>query len=173
MKLKYIKLAGNKMEFQEFDIKDLKDDVGLPLTFPHVPKLKSLEEIKEYIFNMDMSMIFFKMTDEECAGDLGLLWDDEDAAFAINQYRQYLYLIRKYDTNISPTLAIDAVWHNHILDTRKYVQDCQAIFGHYLHHFPYFGSRDEEDRKHLEMAFENTKMLFKKEFNVDIAKDVE
>ena len=161
------------MEFKEFDVKDIEGNVELPLTFPHVPKLASLEEVKEYIFNMDMSMIFFKMTDEECAGELGLLWDEEDAAFAINQYRQYLYLIRKYNKNISPTLAIDAVWHNHILDTRKYVQDCQAIFGIYLHHYPYFGSRDDEDREHLEFAFENTKMLFKKEFGVDISEDIE
>ncbi len=160
------------MEFKEFDVKDIKGKVELPLSFTHVPKLASLEEIKDYIFNMDMSMIFFKMTDEECAGELGLLWE-EDAAFAINQYRQYLYLIRKYNKNISHTLAIDAVWHNHILDTRKYVQDCQAIFGLYLHHYPYFGSRDDEDREHLEMAFENTKILFKKEFNVDITKDAE
>lgn len=161
------------MEIKAFDIKDIEGDLELPLQFSHVPKLTHLEEIKDYIFNMDMSMIFFKMTDEESAGELGLLWEEEDAAFAINQYRQYLFLIRKYNSNISPTLAIDAVWHNHILDTRKYVQDCQAVFGFYLHHFPYFGSRDEEDRKHLEMAFENTKMLFKKEFGVDIAKEVE
>jgi hypothetical protein len=161
------------MEIKEFDIKDIEGNLELPLQFPQLAKLTHLEEIKDYIFNMDMSMIFFKMTNEESAGELGLLWEEEDAAFAINQYRQYLFLIRKYNTNISPTLAIDAVWHNHILDTRKYVQDCQAVFGFYLHHFPYFGSRDEEDRAHLEMAFENTKMLFKKEFGVDIAEDTE
>ncbi|MCZ4279694.1 glycine-rich domain-containing protein-like [Kiloniella laminariae] len=148
--------------------KDLTGNLWLPLKIEGIRHLEQLEEVRDYIFTMDMSMIFFKMTNEESAGELGLLWEEEDAKFAINQYRQYLYLIRKYEANISPTLAIDAVWHNHILDTRKYVKDCQVIFGHYLHHFPYFGSRSTEDRRQLEIAFGNTQKLFLEEFGVDI-----
>ncbi|WP_020591556.1 glycine-rich domain-containing protein [Kiloniella laminariae] len=148
--------------------KDLTGNLWLLLQIESIKHLEQLEEVRDYIFTMDMSMIFFKMTNEESAGELGLLWEEDDAKFAINQYRQYLYLIRKYEANISPTLAIDAVWHNHILDTRKYVRDCQVIFGHYLHHFPYFGSRSTEDRRQLEIAFGNTQKLFLEEFGVDI-----
>lgn len=158
------------MELRDVTVADIHDNMELPLTISGIDTLENLEEIREYIFGMDMSMILYKMTDEESAGELGLLWEREDAEFAINQYRQYLYLVRKYDTHISPTLAIDAVWHNHILDTRKYVRDCQVIFGHYLHHFPYFGNRGDDDRRQLELAFENTQRLFLEEYGVDVTR---
>ncbi|RED50759.1 glycine-rich domain-containing protein [Aestuariispira insulae] len=158
------------MELLDVTVADIHDDMALPLGIPNILTLQNMEEIRDYIFNMDMSMILYKMTDEESAGELGLLWERADAEFAINQYRQYLYLVRKYETHISPTLAIDAVWHNHILDTRKYVRDCQVIFGRYLHHFPYFGNRDEEDRRQLDIAFENTKRLFRAEYGVDVTR---
>lgn len=157
------------MELLAIDVEGIEDNLRLPLNLQGIRFLDRLEDAKDYIFGMDMSMILFKMTNEESAGELGLLWDKEDAEFAIEQYRQYLYLLRKYDADISPTLAIDAVWHNHILDTRKYVADCQTIFGFYLHHFPYFGSRSQEDRRQLERAFENTNRLFKDEFGIDLA----
>ncbi len=157
------------MPIVDIVVEGAEQDIHLPLNIQGVNRITGLQEVKSYIFNMDMSMIFTKMTNQESAGELGLLWEEEDAEFAINQYRQYLYILKKYPKkNSSPTLAIDAVWHNHILDTRMYVQDCQAIFGSYLHHYPYFGSRGEEDRRQLKLAFENTKQLFKKEFNVDI-----
>ena len=157
------------MDITEIYVQGAEDDLSLPLNLPQVRTLTQLEEIKEYIFSMDMSMIFEKMTDPELAGELGLVWEPEDADFAITQYRQYLYILRKYpEKNCSPSLAMDAVWHNHILDTRKYVLDCQIIFGEYLHHYPYFGSRGENDRAELFKAFDNTKRVFKAEFNVDI-----
>ena len=125
------------MQLSKVDVKGLNGDVTLPLTINGIKQLETLEDVKKYVFNMDMSMIFRKMTDEIWAGEIGILWEVEDAEYAINQYRQYLYLVKKYETNIAPTIAVDAVWHNHILDTRKYIKDCQIIFGHYLHHYPY------------------------------------
>ena len=47
----------------------------------------------------------------------------------------------------------------HILDTRKYAADCEAAFGHFVHHFPYLGLRGEEDTKALEAAFVNMQQL--------------
>lgn len=35
-----------------------------------------------------------------------------------------------------PNKQIDEMWHEHILDTRKYSDDCQTVFGYYLHHTP-------------------------------------
>ena len=40
---------------------------------------------------------------------------------------------------IVPTLTIDEFWHAHILDTRAYMADCKALFGKYMHHYPYSG----------------------------------
>jgi hypothetical protein len=53
-----------------------------------------------------------------------------------------------------PNRFIDEFWHAHILDTEKYAKDCQQVFGQYFHHYPYYGMRNEEDRKDwLENAY--------------------
>lgn len=31
---------------------------------------------------------------------------------------------------------VDVIWHAHILHTKRYADDCQAYFGHFLHHTP-------------------------------------
>lgn len=81
------------------------------------------------------------------------------------QYRRFLVLNLKYpDHNIVPTKEVDAFWHAHILDTEKYATDCHAIFGYFLHHFPYFGMRGKEDAQNLQEAFARTKELYLKEF---------
>lgn len=38
--------------------------------------------------------------------------------------------------HLQPTHVVDIFWHTHILFTRKYFKDCEAIFGQYLHHEP-------------------------------------
>ena len=59
-----------------------------------------------------------------------------------------------------PSKDIDIFWHTHILDTQKYMADCETLFGKYFHHFPYFGMRGEKDRINLEEAFSETDELY-------------
>ncbi|HSW20197.1 MAG TPA: hypothetical protein VLJ86_23450, partial [Ramlibacter sp.] len=59
---------------------------------------------------------------------------------------------------------IDRFWHMHILDTRKYAADCEASFGHFVHHFPYLGLRGEEDAQALQAAFLQMQALYVQEF---------
>jgi hypothetical protein len=76
-----------------------------------------------------------------------------------------LYIWRKYPGgNFAPPEEVDDFWHGHILDTRRYFNDCQVIFGQYLHHFPYFGMRGQDDRASLEEAFINLQRVYKAEF---------
>lgn len=35
-----------------------------------------------------------------------------------------------------PSLAVDEIWHRHILDTKSYQRDCQQWFGTFIHHQP-------------------------------------
>lgn len=72
------------------------------------------------------------------------------------QYRQFLKLSALSGSVVVPTKLIDTFWHAHILDTRKYAEDCDLIFGHFLHHFPYFGMRGEQDRENLQKSFVDT-----------------
>ena len=55
-------------------------------------------------------------------------------------------------------------WHFHILDTLKYQEDCDNIFGYFLHHFPYFGMRGQEDEANLKEAWNSTISLYEKTF---------
>lgn len=52
-------------------------------------------------------------------------------------YKSFLWLKMNYPhLALSPTDIIDSFWHEHILDTQKYFNDCNLLFGRYLHHTP-------------------------------------
>jgi hypothetical protein len=92
-------------------------------------------------------------------------WDKADALVAIKLYKRFLWLIFQYGSQhpIVPTKEIDEVWHNHILHTKQYHNDCQKIFGRYLHHMPSDGS--EADTQQLAENFKKTRDLYFQEFN--------
>lgn len=92
-------------------------------------------------------------------------WTREQTTRAIARYLMFLCLIYLYPNRpVVPTPEIDAVWHQHILDTSKYAADCQQLFGRFVHHFPYFGRRGQGDRASLQAAFAETQALFEERF---------
>lgn len=113
------------------------------------------------IKNIDLEPIMVKLMDKE----EGLGWTIDFTRRVENEYRKFLSLCKKYpDTAIVPSSNIDDFWHFHILDTLKYRDDCEDIFGYFLHHFPYFGMRGEDDEKNLIEAWNNTINIYKTEF---------
>ncbi len=67
-------------------------------------------------------------------------WTDAVISDAEANYRRFLAMNLLYPTEtIVVNKIIDDYWHQHILDTEKYAADCQIVFGHFLHHYPYFG----------------------------------
>jgi hypothetical protein len=67
-------------------------------------------------------------------------WSTVRANAVETEYRRFLFLMKKYpDAEASPTVDVDTFWHYHILDTQKYARDCEALFGYFLHHYPYVG----------------------------------
>lgn len=92
-------------------------------------------------------------------------WSREKADEIETHYKRFLYLTETFDdTSIVPTTEIDDFWHQHILDTSKYADDCQQLFGHFVHHFPYFGMRGDDDANALMAAFAETKIIYHQEF---------
>ncbi len=96
-----------------------------------------------YIINkiqeLDLTPIKYKLIKESG-------WQPEQAIRAEKLYRGFLSLSALYPKQACvPTQEIDDFWHAHILDTRKYMADCQDIFGYYLHHFPYTGLQGDEE----------------------------
>lgn len=77
-------------------------------------------------------------------------WTPETVARAEAGYRQFLKLAAQYpDTAIVPNEEVDQFWHAHILDTRRYADDCERIFGFVLHHNPYVGIDGADDEARL------------------------
>lgn len=74
-----------------------------------------------------------------------------------SEYRKFLALQLMYpDADIVPCKIVDEMWHRHILDTAAYRDDCDAVFGRFLDHFPYFGMRGEDDAQALHDAYAET-----------------
>lgn len=84
-------------------------------------------------------------------------WHPEVVDLMEAEYRKFLII--KYALNgsecnfdIVPNRLVDEFWHLHIMDTQKYQEDCQNLFGSYLHHLPYFGFLDEDDIENWKSA---------------------
>ena len=45
-------------------------------------------------------------------------------------------------------------------------EDCDKVFGGFLHHFPYFGMRGAEDAAALSQAYDETLSLYEAEFGL-------
>jgi hypothetical protein len=76
-------------------------------------------------------------------------------------YKRFLFLCKKYPkAAIVPSLAMDDFWHKHILFTQKYADDCDKIFGRFLHHGPANKNNAAETKKNWKAS----KDLFEKEF---------
>ena len=137
------------------------------VTKKHVNKMVTIQGVEtwvtddESINDLDLEPIKYKLITEDNVTGLTLKQVDVIG----EKYRAFLYLSKKYpDNNIVPNKEVDMFWHAHILDTYKYQEDCQKIFGQFFHHYPYFGMKDKNDEINLENSFNETLDLYKKEF---------
>jgi hypothetical protein len=122
---------------------------------------KPVEQTVAAIQALDLDPIKFKLMDPE----EGQGWSREYVDQMAIEYKRFLTLSVKYpEETIAPSKDIDKFWHGHILDTMKYAEDCQNVFGYFLHHFPYFGMRGEEDAANLAEAGKTTNRLYENEF---------
>lgn len=93
--------------------------------------------------------------------DSSAQWTLEAVKQAESLYRHFLVLHALHpNEDLVPTKQIDEFWHQHILDTRNYAQDCEFLFGSFLHHDPYFGINGEDDRLRNKQAFTWTQTLW-------------
>jgi len=102
--------------------------------FPNI-----LDEIDPVIEQIDFDPVIFQLIRKEG-------WSLDRAERTVAEYRTFLHLIKHSGVAMVPaTTDVDVCWHHHILDTRKYCDDCDQIVGRYIHHFPYSGSLGEHD----------------------------
>jgi hypothetical protein len=101
--------------------------------------------------------------------DEGQGWSREYVERMEVAYKRFLTLLVTHpETPIAPSKDIDKFWHGHILDTMKYAEDCQNVFGYFLHHFPYFGMRGEQDAAALSEAGDAMQRLYREQFGEDM-----
>ncbi len=88
------------------------------------------------------------------------------------EYRRFLYLVKKFPIEqTAPLFDVDVFWHYHILDTMKYAVDCEAVFGYFLHHFPYVGLRGEDDLVAHHRVGERMRELYEWTFGEDYVQE--
>ena len=122
---------------------------------------KPVEKIVAAIQALDLEPIKFKLMDKE----EGQGWSREQVERMAVAYKGFLTLLAKHpEASIAPNKDIDKFWHGHILDTMKYAEDCEQVFGFFLHHFPYFGMRGQADAADLAQAGNEMARLYAQEF---------
>jgi len=118
--------------------------------------------MRETILNeLNLEPIMVKAMDKE----EGYGWTLEFTKGVAEEYKKFLILCSEHpDVATVPSGLVDDFWHLHILDTMKYYEDCQNYLGYFLHHFPYFGMRGEQDASNLNQAWEETCRLYEGTF---------
>ena len=88
-------------------------------------------------------------------------WTRQQATWAISRYLMFLFLVYLHpQMRLVPTQEIDRVWHYHILHTRKYFQDCQLLFGRFIHHEPDSLQGRQGDQRSSDATFAESQALF-------------
>jgi hypothetical protein len=117
---------------------------------------------------LDLRQVKIKLMHQSGEG-----WTQEQADAMEVEYRRFLYLMMKYpDEQTAPREEVDIFWHYHILDTAKYAADCEATFGYFLHHYPYFGMFGEGAETMLGDAGKRMGQLYEEEFGITYDRDI-
>ena len=124
---------------------------------------KPEQEVIAAIQSLDLNAVKVRIMDAE----LGEGWTREYADSIEAAYKTYLTMLVKHPDDAEDILLskdVDEFWHTHILQTRKYAEDCQSVFGNFLHHEPHVGERTAADLEKRAAMAERTRGLYAREF---------
>ena len=124
---------------------------------------KPEQDVIAAIHALDLESVKLRVMDPE----LGEGWDREYADSIEVAYKNYLTMLVKYQDHAEDILLaedVDEFWHTHILQTLKYAEDCQNVFGNFLHHEPHVGERTAADLEKRIALAEKTRQLYQQEF---------
>src|SRR6267142_2457430 len=122
-----------------------------------------VEQVIAAIGALDLEPIRLRVMDPE----LGEGWTREYAESVERAYRNYLVMLVKHPENVEDIVVskdVDEFWHTHILHTMKYTEDCEKVFGTYLHHNPDVGGRAPAEIERKAALVEKTRRLYQQEF---------
>jgi len=116
---------------------------------------------KQFIDELDLTPIVHRLITVS-------KWSKKQAIEACQQYKNYLYLVKKYGEQytLPPSIDVDEVWHAHILHTEEYLAFCKQVFGGFLHHHPGHTDGKAVSAESYEAIFEqHTQRFYYEEFN--------
>ena len=74
-------------------------------------------------------------------------WSAARTERVIEEYRRFAFLAATGEAQVTPSDAVDQVWHLHLTYTRDYWERfCPDVLGRPLHHGPTAGGPDERNR---------------------------
>ena len=124
---------------------------------------RPVDQVIAAIQALDLEPVKQRVTDPK----LGEGWARAYADSIEIAYKNYLTMLVKYQDDAEDILLsedVDEFWHTYILQTIKYTEDCESVFGRYLHHTPHIGEVTQEDvEKRIALA-EKTRRLYEREF---------
>ena len=124
---------------------------------------KPTNEVIAAIAALDLTSVKTRLIDPK----LGEGWTQEYADSIEVAFKHYLTMIVKYQEHAEDILLsedVDEFWHTYILQTMKYADDCQAVFGTFLHHSPHVGEVTQADHEKRAALAETTRELYQREF---------
>jgi hypothetical protein len=121
-----------------------------------IERVDVVNDAIERIQSLDLSKIHLNLMDTVD----GPGWDEEKCNQVQGQYRLMLLAVMVDPmTEIAPTKDVDKFWHYHILDTRRYTDDCEFLTGKMIHHDPYLGMEGPDSVAEFNEAWDNTKNI--------------
>jgi hypothetical protein len=124
---------------------------------------RSTEQVIAAIQNLDLESVKRRVMEPK----LGEGWSRAYADSIEVAYKNYLTMLVKYQDeaeNIVLSEDVDEFWHTHILQTIKYTEDCESVFGRYLHHTPHIGEITKKDMERRVALADRTRRLYEREF---------
>lgn len=132
-------------------VRDERKECAMTVLAPTLPSTDAAIQRLDDL--LDLSNVRMKLADPE----EGKGYDSSRLDLLEQEYRRFLALHLAFpEMDVVPCKIVDEIWHQHILDTAAYREDCETIFGFFLDHFPYFGMRGKDDARALNDAYAET-----------------
>jgi len=112
-----------------------------PVSFQAHFQPSNSDEINSLVNTINFEKLKWKLTKSTEA-----TWNEAMCDFAEVEYKKFITLKLLYPkVSFVPSKLVDNFWHEHILDTKSYAEDCDTLFGTFIHHYPYFGIYGRND----------------------------
>ena len=103
-------------------------------------------------------------------------WNETEAKRILKGYKQFLWLKKEYNdwdaTLLSPSVLVDRMWHEHILDVQNYCHDMMLLCGRLVGHNPDGMCEEDERSKRRENTKERLETHFKNEYDPMVWKEI-